>query len=398
MPLVHIPSPSTVLVKEQGLMLQNVSATLVRVIQSHPTGALYSDMDLLKRLEQDDSTSSDSCEPTHPCSSGASPDCSPQIETITVTTTGKSCRFHSQRAIHLRLALHPGSVLGFSHASSNSFEPGSTEHDLGGVQICESISQDTALHNIRFILAIRVMVRGQHGDNFDVVTRRLVKIVPGPPPSLMMPRDPESGASEKQSQSKTLLQESDSMAALFTHATEYDGYDDTTTRMEAMLSASAVQDVTLEEMSCTPVPNPDMLQESAPLVLGDEGITPPDYQQVPPNESECSIPEEELPDFHEAALYPPEPLPVTLPAWHTTSHYTGSPDENIPVEGLEPLTPTTGLPPSYIDSANSQDSMGDPSSEVLPPAYAPPPAPSDPAAASSVSSSSDPIFPPLYEA
>lgn len=381
---VHIPPPSRTLVNEKGIKLQNVSAKLIRAIQSHPAGELYSDVDLLERIEQNDSCASCSLAPAGDSLARASP----TLETCTVTTSGKSCRFHSQHAVHLRLALHPGSALGCSYPTS-SFEPSSTQHNLDGDQKCESISQDTGLHNIRFILIVRVVIRGEHGENLDIVTRRIVKILPSPPVLRSLFGD-DMASHEKQSRDKQAFHGSDSMAALFSDAVEYDGYDDT---MSHLPSSGAV--VAVEDMSCAPlcvdsVPN----ERTSVLGCDDEAATPPVYQTVlPADESDESIPDEELPDFDEAAMQPPESLVHT---WNSAPNFSGpSGDAPIPMEELlsPSFQPAVHLPPSYIDSAQTQDTMVSPSTETLPPAYAPRPIASD-----STPGSNDPIFPPLYEA
>ncbi|WFD23881.1 hypothetical protein MEQU1_002575 [Malassezia equina] len=160
------------------------------------------------------------------------------------------------------------------------------------------------------------------------------------------------------------------MAALFSDAVEYDGYDDTMSNLPSISSGTVVA---VEDMSCVPlcvdsVPN----EHTGVLVCDDEATTPPVYQTVPPaDESDESIPHEELPDFDEAAMQPPESLELLSSSFQPAVH----------------------LPPSYIDSAQTQDTMVSPSTETLPPAYAPRPIASD-----SIPGSNDPIFPPLYEA
>jgi len=390
---VHIPSPTEVLVKDKGMMLQNVSATLVRVIQSHPAAQMYSDAALLEHMDHQQvsptpSTASDVARSTT--------ETAPAFETFTVTTSGKSCRFNSQRAVHLRLALHPGSVLGCSQPSSSSFEPSSTEHSLGGDQVCESISQDTALHNVRFVLTIRVVIRGVHGENLDMITRRLIKILPSPP-VLPRPIDSESNVQEKQSYDKHAMRESHSMVSLFTDAMEYDGYDDTMTNLPVISPATAMSAIALDEMS-RPVNHHEALSDQhTSMVTREEGTIPPDYQNITSsNDTESLTLDEELPDFDEASRQPPEPLSISLQTWTEASNFTRPPNNDaIPLEEiLSPSSPSTAnLPPSYLDSANTCDRVVSPSSESMPPAYAPPPSRSDP-----VPSSSDTIFPPLYEA
>lgn len=386
---VHIPSPAEVLVKEKGIKLQNVSATLDRIIQSHPAGQLYSDAALLEYMKQEQSSPTSSSVSQTALSTSAS---APALELSTVTTSGKSCRFHSQHAVHLCLALHPSSVLGCSQPSTSAFEPGSTGHSLGGDQICESISQDTALHNIRFVLTIRVVLRGEHGENLDIITRRLIKIMPGP--AVILPHAETESISQEKPSSDKHVQESHSMASLFIDAIEYDGYDDSLLSLPTMQPASVVQ-ARLEEMSPPPACSETLPDQHTSMVsCNEEGSTPPDYQNIPPADAESPIPDEELPDF-EASMQPPETLPLSLHGWNGASNFTGPPENDpIPLDGI--LSPSfqtaTHLPPSYVDSANTPDTVVSPSTESMPPAYAPRTSTFDP-----VPSTSDTIFPPLYE-
>ena len=96
------PPPSGSLVVEKGLQLQSVEATLNRIIQSHAWGRLYSDVELLHHLSEQDKLGS---VPVTSKPHRDSQSSLPRLYQHLVVFTGKSCRFHSQRPIHICLSL-----------------------------------------------------------------------------------------------------------------------------------------------------------------------------------------------------------------------------------------------------------------------------------------------------
>ena len=152
----------------------------------------------------------------------------PSLYEHLVVFTGKSCRFHSQRPIHICLSLHLGSILGSVSAEGDAFDIHSTSHGLGGNTVCESITQDTVLQNVRFVLTIRIVIRNEMGQHKDIVTRKLIKVLPSPagPFTMQMEKVAQSESHEKsnlQITDNTIPQQN---TDVFDTPQEYDGYDD----------------------------------------------------------------------------------------------------------------------------------------------------------------------------
>lgn len=95
--------------------------------------------------------------------------------------SGKLCRLHSSRAIVLRLQLHPpfdASNMPYPHPDHDAAQGGPI-HGRGGGGGCESISQETLLHDVSFVVGIRIAIRGDDGDRRDILLDRTVTILPG---------------------------------------------------------------------------------------------------------------------------------------------------------------------------------------------------------------------------
>lgn len=95
--------------------------------------------------------------------------------------SGKLCRFHSTRSIVLRLALHPpfdSSNMPYPHPDHDAALSGPV-YGRGGGGGCESISQETLLHKVSFLVKILIGIRGEGGQRRDVVLQREVNILPG---------------------------------------------------------------------------------------------------------------------------------------------------------------------------------------------------------------------------
>ncbi|WFD31594.1 hypothetical protein MSPP1_002633 [Malassezia sp. CBS 17886] len=241
---VHVPPPDAAIVTERGWQLQSVEATLVRVIQSHPSGQLHSDWGVLQRIFEtavDDTRRDGGTGSAASRAAGAQagglvgaadaagplPALAPRVHQTVMAHSGKSCRFHSKRPIHLRLALHPSSSLGLQRESGADFGFLATRHGLGD-GACESITQDTTLHKVRFALSVRVVIRDAAGAHHDIITGQLIRILPGPEPGA--PPPPPHAAADtppaKGKFGKKRLSESAQVSAFFEDQSEYDGYDD----------------------------------------------------------------------------------------------------------------------------------------------------------------------------
>ena len=418
---VHIPPPSGSLVVEKGLQLQSVEATLNRIIQSHAWGRLYSDIELLHHLSEQDKLGS---VPVTSKPHRDSQSSLPRLYQHLVVFTGKSCRFHSQRPIHICLSLHPGSILGSVSAEGDAFDMHSTSHGLGDNTICESITQDTVLQKVRFVLTIRIVIRNEMGEHKDIVTRKLVKVLPSPAGPLTVQMEK---VAQSESHEKSYVQIRDNMipqqdADVFDTPPEYDGSDDLVPESSSMRAITLTNPGMISQLELATLPIEyceTALEEPPPNIhehVNDTHV--PDYIHLTPTPSShqhevgmdatmdpC---DEELPNFDEASFQPQSPLTMAVQEWNTREDYTAPP--SLPEEG-PPFTLATNLvsnrrheddsqslPPSYTDSTNlsstqRRDRSSSPVdvSELLPPAYV---------AQTPVTDrhQQDNVFPPLYEA
>lgn len=95
--------------------------------------------------------------------------------------SGKLCRFHSTRAIVLRLQLHPPfdvSNMPYPHPDHDAAQGGPI-YGRGGGGGCESISQETLLHDVKFLVRINIAIRSDEGERKDVTLEHEVTILPG---------------------------------------------------------------------------------------------------------------------------------------------------------------------------------------------------------------------------
>lgn len=419
---VHIPPPDESLVLDRGLKLSSVEAGLVRVTQSHPSGEMYSDDDILEYVlalqrartsEQRDSLSHEAA------SSSAFSTRKPHRRHALVAFSGKSCRFHSQNPIHLQFALRSNAPP--TPSALPAFDLGTTQHSLGDGQ-CESITQDTTLHNVRFVLCIRILLRTATGERQDMCTGQLIKILPAPAgPEADAPALPPhsqgqpSDASRRPSSSKhgKAPHSSDDIPALFTDQAEYDGYDDASQTDHAMramaLSTPAqpgayaqtiIRDPAHVQFSTTetnePPPSihdhvndtrlPDALRSNPSYAAQLSNIpsterTPSTYDAVVDLAHDHSPPAEELPNFEEVSQQPSgilaPPICYTLPmdAQPFRTWPAGEPPLSFSGSCAEPSgARTDALPPSYADSAPGSDAGAttappSESGDAHPPAY-----------------------------
>lgn len=95
--------------------------------------------------------------------------------------SGKLCRFNSTRAIILRLQLHPPfdmSNMPYPHPDHDAAQGGPIL-GRGGGGGCESVTQDTLLHDVRFFVRVLIALRSDEGERQDVILEREIVILPG---------------------------------------------------------------------------------------------------------------------------------------------------------------------------------------------------------------------------
>ncbi|PWN33416.1 uncharacterized protein FA14DRAFT_61962 [Meira miltonrushii] len=95
--------------------------------------------------------------------------------------SGKLCRFNSTRAIILRLQLHPPfdvSNMPYPHPDHDAAQGGPIL-GRGGGGGCESVTQDTLLHDVHFFVRVLIALRSDEGDRQDVTLEREIVILPG---------------------------------------------------------------------------------------------------------------------------------------------------------------------------------------------------------------------------
>ncbi|PKI83934.1 hypothetical protein MVES1_001981 [Malassezia vespertilionis] len=218
---VHIPPPHERAVVDESLQLKSVETALVRVTQSHPAKQVHPDARILAQVlanHTNDRSSGSTSADANPSA--------PIVHETLVAHGGKSCRFHSQRPIHLSFALRAVPYVG----SSAAFDLASTEHGIEGHGTCETITQDTTLHSVHFVLIVRVVLLDAHDVHHDIVTGQLIRILPGPAgldtDASVAPgerKHPVPGASSAHGKAAVT---SDEMVSFFTDYPEYDGYND----------------------------------------------------------------------------------------------------------------------------------------------------------------------------
>lgn len=280
---VHIPAPPNALVADKGLQLRRVVATLSRVVEVHPEGRLYTDDELLRELRRRDAVSAS------PTVGGARD--APHLDMTPVAVTGKSCRFHSRRAVHLCLTLHPAATVRDAPLAGAMADPGAPAHPRTAAP-CESISQDTVVHRVRFVLTLTVALRSDSGEQPDMVARCMVRVLPTLARDAEHARRTPASPPPSQAAGKAPLSPSDEFAPYFDDAEEYDGYDDAAPSASSdpwdWYSSPAVS--AQHEDGWPPT---EVMMDAAPLPLDDAPPPPP-----PPIGAEL---DEAAPAFDEAA-------------------------------------------------------------------------------------------------
>ncbi|SPO31816.1 uncharacterized protein UTRI_06653 [Ustilago trichophora] len=245
---VRIPPPDPTSVSEKGLKLRAVEADLVRIIHVKRSNAAQRD--------GEDTSKADNTA-THP-----------HVHEALLAHSGKLCRFHSKRAVLLRLTLHPP----FDRANMPHPHP---DHDAlasgpvfgrGGGGGCESISQETLMHKVSFEVRIKIGIQGGRGERRDIVCRRSVMILPGAAGAL---EDLSANTSEqnsfsvlsekerfKRSEKARMLADDNNAGASSSHDPsntsdlldfdmddEYDGYEDVGRSLNDLIDAAHESDV-----------------------------------------------------------------------------------------------------------------------------------------------------------
>ncbi|PWN54476.1 hypothetical protein IE53DRAFT_376460 [Violaceomyces palustris] len=256
---VRIPPPEEVMVVEKGLQLRSVEADFVRIItvkrRHSATGERHSEnssvldsegiLGAVVGREADTGRSIFGPDTQEGPSSYRAASSSQSRYEALLAHSGKLCRFHSQRPVLLRLSLHPpfdSSNMPHPHPDHDALSSGPI-HARGGGGGCESITQETVLHEVAFEVRIRIAILGGSGERRDVVCLRTVKILPGAagvlegeeatPKSLPTDKKSEktqSKADEPKDHGKSSFLPSSSDAGSsfldFDAEEEYDGYDD----------------------------------------------------------------------------------------------------------------------------------------------------------------------------
>lgn len=96
--------------------------------------------------------------------------------------SGKLCRFNSQRAVLLRLTLHPPFAkanMPHPHPDHDTSSAAGPVYARAGGGGCESVSQETLLHKVSFKVKVRIGMTGEMGETRDVRLEREVWILPG---------------------------------------------------------------------------------------------------------------------------------------------------------------------------------------------------------------------------
>ena len=204
----HIPPPQGSLIMERKVEVHSVEASLVRLVAVKQLGFHVPD----SAFEQ-----------------AAFPDTnSADIQTVVMAHTGKLCRLHSQRPLHLCLVLHPSTVYVEAGSSCQSAPTPVWNTSV----LCSGITQRTALHDVRFAVRLRAVMYS-NGKRQDVCAARLVKILPAPAGPVV--DDADIGEQYRTAQALDAQQgatkakipnEEEQMAAIFNEQAEYDGYDD----------------------------------------------------------------------------------------------------------------------------------------------------------------------------
>jgi len=146
--------------------------------------------------------------------------------------------------------------LGSVSAEGDAFDMHSTSHGLGDNTICESITQDTVLQKVRFVLTIRIVIRNEMGEHKDIVTRKLVKVLPSPAGPLTMQMEK---VAQSESHEKSYVQIRDNMipqqdADVFDTPQEYDGYDDLVPESSSMRAITLTNPGMISQLELATLP------------------------------------------------------------------------------------------------------------------------------------------------
>ncbi|KAI3624577.1 hypothetical protein CBS14141_003005 [Malassezia furfur] len=367
---VHIPPPTDALVLQNGLQLLSVETELLRVTQSHPLGAMLSDADLLEHtlaLERN--------APRHAhrgeASSAAADGRRDRGGRRAGAARAHGARRVQRQAVHLRLALHPISP---RVPQPDAFDAHATQHSLGGDGRCESVTQDTPLHSVRFVVCVRVVLRDGSGAQRDVCTAQLVKVLPAAVGDASLDDAAQAPPPPGGKHGKAPMPTEHNVAAWFVDAPEYDGYDDASRPEHAMLA--------------TADPPPSMTEHIHDARLADDLGTNASYAsqlaQIPPPDEPVAMydsvmelveepaPSDEPPNFEQAAQQDAALLDFDAPppARGRRARRVASSAEHS-----APTSPRDAHPPAYFTApptdtgADGQAAARRESASVFPPVY-----------------------------
>jgi neural Wiskott-Aldrich syndrome protein len=188
---VTIPPPTREVVVDQVLKLRNIKAELVRIVkvkqgmsddESSISGTELLSEDSLFEGPFPNSVGSSSISHAVQAHASSKAPISPPLHgpsyRAIIARSGASCRFHSAKAVQLRLILHPlpqSSLLSDSQVDQSAGEHSSLDSDLE----CPWITQTTLLHSVSFRLNLRVsfVEMSSHSERFSTISIPLV-IVP----------------------------------------------------------------------------------------------------------------------------------------------------------------------------------------------------------------------------
>ena len=362
---VHIPpQPDTVM--RRHLRLRSVEVSLVRVIVVHPSRSTASDRaleQLMQKRAQDPRTVYESV----PLEEGGLA----RAQVFTIAHTGKLCRFHSQRALNLSLALHPSSTLSniptLSSDSGNAFWGAGNSEDGP----CESIMQSTRFHDVRFGVHVRVTVLGERDEHHDIVATRLVKVMPGPAGPAVEEHDPgaepgigdaataaaQHGDSGKKKAPRT---DEEEIAALFDGQPEYDGYEDASGAGDSdarsvLFSFSQAASMSPPDPAAgVPLDHTRALQgdEARHMLLPLSPEQPPRFDEASPTDAAADL---ALPSGHDT-------LPTQEEDYMPPSYADSAPLGGMSLRrsaGSPEGEPPEAFPPAYWQNEQQQDVSGD---------------------------------------
>jgi hypothetical protein len=238
--------------------------------------------------------------------------------------SGKLCRFHSTRAIILHLTLHPpfdSSNMPYPHPDHDAALSGPI-YGRGGGGGCESVTQETLLHQVSFHVKILIGIRGDGGERGDVVLQREIKILPGAAGGLDL-ADNNAGSSMTTSKKAEAEQAAAGEAGPSNWAAapplteeeeeEYDGYEDVGRPLSDDDDEEEIEQIRIRSTSLdvNSGPPPTLLESRNDLQVDVDTETndPVDLSESPPELESGYTWRREDASIHDDVDLPPPPTP-----------------------------------------------------------------------------------------